>query len=144
MQITIVPASAQTHKAAIAAVLQHPFAPEVVGIYRNTDKAPADFKDNPRFKVVHGDLYDETSLDFSGSEAVLVLSPPKLDGSDYIAIAERVAQKVCDAITKSGSVRRLVYISSVGAQYEKGMVSSRRLVPYLHKLSSIKKSIRAR
>ncbi|KAI9164202.1 hypothetical protein HJFPF1_05842 [Paramyrothecium foliicola] len=120
MKVTVVPASAQTLKAAVADLLDHPSAPSVVGVYRNLDKAPDEFKKNPHFQAVLGNLHDASTLDFSGSEVVVVLSPPHLDGSDYVAAAKKVAQAVRDAIAKAPSVRRLVYISSMGAQYEKG------------------------
>ncbi|KAI9147354.1 putative fad binding domain-containing protein [Paramyrothecium foliicola] len=121
MRITIAAASAQTSKAAIATLLDDPSEPEVVGIYRDLKKVPSEFQKHPKFLASYGDLHDSTSLDFSGSDAVLVLTPPKLDGSDYVEHAKRIASNVRNALAEAPSVRRLVYVSSVGAQHPKGV-----------------------
>lgn len=76
----------------------------------------------PSFTTVRGDLCDESSLDFEGSDGVLVMSPPKFDGSDLVSYTQGVASDVRAAVARAGSVTRLVYVSSVGAQHEEGVV----------------------
>ena len=127
MQITVAPASAQTLRAAVEKLLNDETRPTVIGIYRNLNKVPAEFKSHPNFKAVQADLSDAGSLDFTGSDAVLALTPPKYDGSDFIAETKKAATNVRNAIERSGTVRRLVYISSMGAQHAEGVVCSRLL-----------------
>lgn len=103
-------------------MLQHPSKPRVVGLYRNLDKVPPEFSSHPNFTAVRGDLCNESSLDFKGSDGVLVMSPPKFDGSDLVSYTQGVASNVRAAVARAGSVARLVYVSSVGAQHEKGVV----------------------
>ena len=123
MRVSVVPASAQTNKEAIAALLAHASSPTVVGFYRNLDKVPSEFKAHAGFEARYGDLHDKTTLDFSGSDAVLVLSPPRLDGSDYVQHAKEIASNIRAAIENAHSVRKIVYMSSMGAQYSEGVVS---------------------
>ncbi|KAJ3547262.1 hypothetical protein NM208_g1609 [Fusarium decemcellulare] len=122
MQITVAPASAQTSRAAVRALLDDSSAPTVIGIYRNLERVPAEFQNHPNFKAVKGDLTDGSSLDFAGSDAVITMTPPKYDGSDYIAIAKAIATNVRQAVDKLTTVKRLVYVSSMGAQYAEGVV----------------------
>lgn len=122
MKVVVVPASAQTSQWAIQALLDDSSGPSVIGVYRNVDKAPANFKNHPNFEAVQGDVSDGSTLDFSGCDAIITLTPPKLDGSDFIAFGKNVATNVGQAVTKSGSVKRLVYVSSQGAQYAEGVV----------------------
>lgn len=123
MKIAVVPASAQTSRAAVEALLEHPSAPAVVGIYRNLDKVPRHFKEHPRFKAVRGDISDRSTLDFAGSHAVITMTPPKYDGSDYILFGKTVMGNIREAIKKSATVERVVYVSSMGAQFSQGVVS---------------------
>lgn len=122
MHITVVPASPKTGQATIRALLADASNPTVKGVYRDLAKVPAEFKANPRFEAVQGNVEDAASLDFTGSDAVLNITPPLYDNQDIIAHARLVSQNTKAAIQKSGSVKRLVLLSSAGAQYDHGVV----------------------
>lgn len=103
-------------------------------------KVPDEFKNHPKFQPVPGDVSDGSTLDFSGCDAVITMTPPKLDGSDFIAFGKAVANNVRRAVERSGSVKRVVYVSSQGAQYPEGVVSSaiyviRGLGMLIHKIN---------
>jgi uncharacterized protein YbjT (DUF2867 family) len=123
MKVAVVPASTQTGRATIKALLGGPSAPSVVGIYRDLAKAPTDFKSNAHFKAASGDVADSSSLDFSGVDVVVVVTPPQYTETDPVSRARLFAQNVKQAIAKAASVKRVVYISSAGAQHENGTVS---------------------
>ncbi|KAL1839881.1 hypothetical protein VTJ49DRAFT_1016 [Mycothermus thermophilus] len=120
MHITVVPASPKTGQATIRALLADPSGPAVRGYYRNLSKVPADFQSNPRFEAVRGDVEDAATLDFSGSDAVLNITPPLFDERDIVEHARLVSENVKAAVKKAASVKRLVYLSSAGAQYDHG------------------------
>jgi len=124
MQITVCPASAKVGQATIQALLDDKASPAVVGVYRDVSKVPDRFKSHPKFKAVQGDVSDATKLEFSGSDAVLSITPPLFDGSDMIEHAKRAAENTKTAIKSSGSVKRLVYVSSMGAQHNHGTVGA--------------------
>ncbi|GAB1318507.1 NAD-dependent epimerase/dehydratase [Madurella fahalii] len=121
MHITVVPASPKTGQATIRALLADPSNPTVKGVYRDLAKVPAEFKSNPRFEAVQGNVEDASSLDFAGSDAVLNITPPLYDDQDIIAHARLVSANTKAALLKAGSVKRLVLLSSVGAQYDHGV-----------------------
>ncbi|RYP43755.1 hypothetical protein DL768_009710 [Monosporascus sp. mg162] len=121
MKFIVAPASSKTGRATVQALLNDRSAPLVVGIYRNLGKVPAGFSSYPNFKAVQGDLTDPSALDFAGADGVVVMTPPKYDGSDVIAHARVIAENVRDAVSRASSVKRLVYISSGGAQYSEGV-----------------------
>ncbi len=112
MKVIVVPGSAQTSRSAIRTLLDAPSAPSVIGVYRNMSKVPDEFKNHPKFQPVPGDVSDGSTLDFSGCDAVITMTPPKLDGSDFIAFGKAVANNVRRAVERSGSVKRVVYVSS--------------------------------
>ncbi|KAH8763290.1 hypothetical protein F5883DRAFT_677197 [Diaporthe sp. PMI_573] len=114
------PVARSTALHAIQRLLQEPSSQSVTGVYRSLAKVPAEFKTHPNFQAVQGDLTDGATLDFRGSDAIITLTPPKLDGSDYITFGEVVSQKVRDAVQRSGTVKRVVYVSSMGVQYLHG------------------------
>lgn len=118
MRIIIAPASPRTGRATIEALLRHPDEPKIVGVYRDTNKVPAEIASHPRFEAVQGDVADVDSLDFSDADAVVTISPPQYSSNDPIAIAKANAENVRGAVAKSGSVKRVVYVSSVGAELE--------------------------
>lgn len=121
MQITIVPASSSVGEAAVRQLLAHGSQPTVRAIYRNIDKAPEEFKSNPHFRAVRGDI-GMGDLDFDTSEAVLYVVPAVMDGSDLDEFATRAANNVKAAIERAGTVKRLVVQSALGSQFE-GIVS---------------------
>lgn len=124
MHITVVPASPKTGLATIRALLASPGQPMIRGYYRDLAKVPAELTaQHPRFEAVQGDVEDLDTLDFSGSDAVFNITPPVYEeGKDIVAHAQLVSENVKTAVRKAG-VRKLVLLSSVGAQYESGTVS---------------------
>ncbi|KAH6631350.1 hypothetical protein F5144DRAFT_215435 [Chaetomium tenue] len=119
MQITVVPASPRTGQAAIRTLLADASNPTIKGYYRDLAKVPAEFKANPRFEAVQGDVDDGATLDFSGSDAVFHITPPLYENTDVVEHARLVSENVKAAIKKA-SVKRLVLVSSMGAQYDHG------------------------
>jgi len=123
MRIAVVPASPRTGKATIEALLQDPSAPQVVAVYRDTSKVPSEFKSNPRFEAVQGDVGDASSLNLEGVDVVVAISPPIYGGNpDPIIAARANALSVSRAIKKSSTVKKVVYLSSWGAEHEHGTV----------------------
>jgi len=123
MHVAVVPASSSTCTEAIRQLLGDKSSPSVTGIYRNLAKVPSEFASHPNFKAVKGDVNDGNSLDFTGCDAVLTLTPPTYDDTDIIKHANDVSQTVKSAVQKASSVKRLVYVSSVGAEFAEGVVS---------------------
>lgn len=121
MRITIAPASTKCATATIQALLGSQL--EVRAVYRDLSKVPPEFKSHTNFEAVQGDVADASSLDFSGTDAVLAITPPTYDDRDILAHAESVSKNVKDAVEKAGSVQRLVLLSSGGAQFSEGVVS---------------------
>ncbi|KAH8755321.1 hypothetical protein F5883DRAFT_469264 [Diaporthe sp. PMI_573] len=122
MKVTVVPASTKTSQAAIEHLLSST-SPDVavVGIYRDLNKVPEKFKANPAFEARQGDIATVKTLDFTRSNAVITVSPPlAFNPGDPIDGAKRLAENVADSVRCSGTVQRLVYVSSMGAQYETG------------------------
>lgn len=123
MHITIVPAGPKTARATIQNLLDDPSGPTVRAVYRDPSKAPASFLAHPRFSASKGDVASSESLDFSGSDAVLVITPPRFDGYDVGAHAREVSENTRRAVERAGSVKRVVLLSSMGAQYAEDVVS---------------------
>ena len=124
MKVTVIPASTKTGHAAIESLLASK-SPElsVLGIYRDLNKVPEKLKTESQFEARHGDVATESSLDFAGSDVVITVTPPLMFTSDDpISGARSLANNVKEAIRRSSTVRRVVYVSSMGAQYEKGTV----------------------
>lgn len=123
MRVTIAPAGTRTGTAVIKSLLSitEP-AIEVHGLYRDLAKVPAKFASQRRFHAVRGDVSDPSTLDFTGSDAVLAITPPAYDGRDLSLHAEKASESVKKAVETSGTVKRLVLLSSVGAQFNTGVV----------------------
>ncbi|KAJ6440590.1 Major facilitator superfamily domain, general substrate transporter [Purpureocillium lavendulum] len=100
---------------------QAPDSVDIHALYRNLAKVPKDFAERPNFHALQGDISDPATLDFTGSDAVLAITPPAFDGRDIVKHAEVVSKNVKDAIEAAGSVKRLVLLSSVGAQLGEGV-----------------------
>ncbi|KAI8261398.1 Heterokaryon incompatibility protein 6, OR allele [Colletotrichum sp. SAR 10_98] len=119
--IVVVPASPKTGQATIRALLEDPSEPTVTGVYRDMGRVPAEFREHPRFRAVKGDVANVGSLKFSGADAVVTITPPLYSESKPLTRAREMAANVKYAIGMAGdTVKRLVYISSVGAQLEHG------------------------
>lgn len=130
MHIVVVPASPKTGQATIRALLDDSSEPTVTGVYRDVSRAPVASTEHLRFQAVKGDVADVRSLAplngvFADADAVATIPPPLHAEADPIAKAGEMAANVKQAIGRyGGSVKRLVYASSVGAQFEHGTVSS--------------------
>ncbi|KAF5544748.1 nucleoside-diphosphate-sugar epimerase [Fusarium mexicanum] len=124
MQVTIAPASNKTSTAAIRSLLSQNPDVQVKGLYRDPKKVPDDFSSANNFTAVQGDVGDVNTLDFSGSDAVLMVLPPAYDGRDIVEHAQRISNNVKTAIENASRVQRLVLLSSVGAEFSEGVVSS--------------------
>ncbi|KAK1708007.1 hypothetical protein BDP67DRAFT_546986 [Colletotrichum lupini] len=121
MNVFIVPASPKTGQATIRSLLDHPSQPHVAGVYRDLGRVPAKFKDHPRFKAIKGDVADVSSLRFAGADAIVSITPPQYSESKPITRAREMAANVKFAISRVGcSVKRLVYVSRIGAHLEHG------------------------
>lgn len=123
MLVTVAPASTRTGTAVIRSLLAAPNSDvKVQGIYRDTAKAPAEFTSLPNFEAVEGDIADESSLNFNGSDAVIAITPPVFESGDMVAITKQRSEHVKNAIEKSGTVKKVILLSSVGAQYSSRVV----------------------
>lgn len=124
MKISIIPASTQAGKATIEALLKHRNPPDIRAIYRNTSKAPSSCTAHPSFEVIQGGLDDGMDLDFADSDAVFYVPPPtyddKIDSGEH---AVHGAEKVKIAMQRASKIKRLVLLSSLGAQHSQGNVS---------------------
>ncbi|KAF5694224.1 hypothetical protein FDENT_1529 [Fusarium denticulatum] len=92
----------------------------ICGIYRDTSKAPDEYTSHPNFSSVKGDVASEESLDFSNSDAVLYVPPPTYENIDQSEWAKQTANNVKGALKKSG-VKRLVVLSGLGSQNDRGI-----------------------
>ncbi|RSL91534.1 hypothetical protein BHE90_002529 [Fusarium euwallaceae] len=121
MQVTIAPASTKTGTAIVWSLLsfENQFI-NIKALYRNVKKAPEEFTSHDYFTAVEADVSDAPSLDFSGSDTVLAITPPVYDGRDIVVHAETVSKNVRDAVERAGTVKRLVLLSSVGAEFSEG------------------------
>ncbi|KAM0424165.1 hypothetical protein ACHAPT_010534 [Fusarium lateritium] len=123
MQVTIAPASTRTGAAIVRSLLSSEKSINIKALYRNVKKAPEEFTSHDNFTALEADVSDvsdASSLDFSGSDAVVAITPPVFDGRDIVAYAENVSKNVRDAVEKAGTVKRLVLLSSVGAEFSEG------------------------
>ncbi|KAF4340831.1 nucleoside-diphosphate-sugar epimerase [Fusarium beomiforme] len=121
MQITVAPASNKTSTAAIRSLLSQNKGVQIKGLYRDLNKVPEEFRSADNFTALRGDVGDVNTLNFSGSDAVLFVLPPAYDGRDIIQHAQGISSNVKVAIEKAGSVRRLVLLSSIGAEFSEGV-----------------------
>ncbi|KAM0551845.1 hypothetical protein ACHAPJ_008181 [Fusarium lateritium] len=94
---------------------------KIKALYRDLKKVPDEFNSTDNFTAVQGEVCDAATLDFSGSDAVLACLPPAYDGRDIIAHAQTVSSNIRDAIDKAGGVKRLVLLTSVGAEFAEGV-----------------------
>lgn len=125
MHLTILPAAPKTAQAAIRALLASDASVSLRGVYRDVSRVPADLASHPRFEAVQGDLADPASYatHLKGTDGVFHVQPPVYDPErDLVGYTTRVSEGVKAAV-EEGGVRRLVVVSSMGAQYEKGTVS---------------------
>ncbi|WYZ39902.1 hypothetical protein EsH8_IV_000243 [Colletotrichum jinshuiense] len=120
LTLTIVPASTKAGAETIRALLREESNPKLQAVYRDPTKAPAEFRSNPNFTAVQGDVSTGAGLDFNGSDAVFYVPPPPYlaEDADVAQFATTAANHVKEALEKT-SVKRLVLLSSMGAQHER-------------------------
>ncbi|PKY01179.1 NAD(P)-binding protein [Aspergillus campestris IBT 28561] len=121
MQITILPASSKTAQATIRSLLSTPTNTNlhIRGLYRDPTRAPPEFTSHPAFHATHGDIRDANTLDLAGTDALFVMTPPRHDVDDIFQWAREASENTRAAIERS-SVRRVVLLSSMGAEFESG------------------------
>jgi hypothetical protein len=120
----ITPGSTRTAAATIRSLLSRPFNEdlEVYATYRDIKRVPTEFSSQSNFCAVHGDVSDASSLDFTGCDSVLAITPPVYDGRDLVDHAEKVSKNVKNAIERADSIKTLVLLRSGGAQFDEGVV----------------------
>jgi uncharacterized protein YbjT (DUF2867 family) len=124
MQITIAPAGTKTATATIKSLLADTKSADIVkAVYRNLSRVPKEVTADSRFKAVQGDISDATTLDFAGSDVVLAITPPVMEGEEMIKTAETMMQNIKQAVENAGGVKKLVLLSSIGAHLDRGVVS---------------------
>jgi len=124
MHFTILPATPKTAQATIRALLASDPSVSLRGVYRDVSRVPADLASHPRFEAVQGDLADPASYaaHLKGTDGVFHVQPPVYDPErNLVGYTTRLSEGVKAAV-KEGGARRLVVVSSMGAQYE-GTVS---------------------
>jgi uncharacterized protein YbjT (DUF2867 family) len=72
-------------------------------------------------QIMTGDQANESFLTsaFSGADAVYLLVPPKLDADDPVKYYDTMGDVAISAIKKAG-IRKVVFLSSLGAELESG------------------------
>ncbi|KAJ5335817.1 uncharacterized protein N7506_005753 [Penicillium brevicompactum] len=121
MLVTVVPASTKTGAATARSLLAKHV--QVRGIYIDLSKIPAAFSANANIFAIEGHASDEGTFDLTGSDAVLAIIPPVFDGRDLIEHAEKISSNIKSAIELAGNVKRLVLLSSEGAEFSKSTSS---------------------
>ncbi|GLA02083.1 hypothetical protein AnigIFM60653_001379 [Aspergillus niger] len=123
MLVAVLPASPKSAQETIRALLEADqlTAPvHVRAIYRDVAKAPAEFVSHGSFHAVAGDLSNAASLDLGNADTVFAITPPRYDGSDMMQWARQASENTRIAIQKAGTVKRLVLLSSMGAEQPEG------------------------
>ncbi|RAH78065.1 NAD(P)-binding protein [Aspergillus japonicus CBS 114.51] len=123
MRILIAPASPQTAQATITALLASPLHEKlhIRGLYRNFHRVPPHLQNHPHFEPYPGDLTVPATLNFHGFDTVFFVLPPCLNGTTPLdEWATTVSTNIRLAIQRSGTVRRLVLLSSLGAEVGAG------------------------
>ncbi|KFA70197.1 hypothetical protein S40285_04397 [Stachybotrys chlorohalonatus IBT 40285] len=124
MHIAIAPAGTKTAAATIRALLALDLPSlRIKAYYRNLANVPDDFTSSPSIEAARGNIEDANSLDFSSVDAVLAITPPVFDGRDITAYAKSVSENVKCAVERAGSIKKLVLLSSIGAELETGVAS---------------------
>ncbi|KAF1734010.1 hypothetical protein CRV24_005542 [Beauveria bassiana] len=119
--ISVIPASTRAGEAAIRALLASAQNPHVRAFYRDPSKAPAEFKDNPRFTALQADVGSGSDIDLNGSDAVFYIPPPAMDGTDVEVFAKKSSDAIKSAIKTSSTVTRLLVLSAIAAQNDHGI-----------------------
>jgi uncharacterized protein YbjT (DUF2867 family) len=128
MRIAVVPASTKSGAATIKSLLSKPV--QTKGFYRDLSKIPASFSAQANFTAVEGDVSTEGSIDLTGSDTVLAIIPPIFDGRDLVEHAERTSLNFKRAIERAGGIKRLVLLSSGGAEFSEGVVCTLEHIPF--------------
>ncbi|KAJ4129275.1 hypothetical protein NW768_007810 [Fusarium equiseti] len=121
MRVSVVPASNKTSTAAIRWLLSQNNPVKVQGFYRDLKKVPHDFESAENFTAVQGDVADVSTLNFNDCDAVIMVLPPAYDGRDIVAHSRQISNNVKNAIESFSAVKRLVLLSSLGAEFAEGV-----------------------
>lgn len=130
MRIAVVPASTKTGAATIKSLLNKPV--QTKGFYRDLSKVPASFSAQANFTAVEGDVLTGGSIALIGSDTVLAIIPPVFDGRDLVEHAEKTSLNFKSAIERAGGIKRLVLLSSGGAEFSEGVVRTFGAIPFLY------------
>ncbi|KAK0669298.1 hypothetical protein QBC41DRAFT_275155 [Cercophora samala] len=118
--ITIIPASCKTSLATIRALLSFPDPSiKLTGIYRDLSKVPHDLLSHPQFTPLQGDI-DDPSLELPPTDLLFHTTPNTYTDADVFDHAKRQTENVKAAILKSATVKKVVLMSTMGAQYSSG------------------------
>ncbi|RFN52698.1 hypothetical protein FIE12Z_3041 [Fusarium flagelliforme] len=103
MRVTLVPASNKTSTAAIRWLLSQDTTIQIQGLYRDLKKVPNEFRSAGNFTAVQGDVADASTLNFTKSNAVIMVLPPAYDGRDIVAHSRLISNNIKNAIENSGT-----------------------------------------
>ncbi|KAK4171003.1 hypothetical protein QBC36DRAFT_340803 [Triangularia setosa] len=121
LNITVLPASCKTGLSTIRALLALSESLSITGIYRDLSKVPPDLlSNNPQFTAVKGNIDDPASLDLSTTDVLFNTTPTTYENVDILEHAKKQTENVKLAILKSVNVKKVVLLSSMGAQYPSG------------------------
>ncbi|PLN86542.1 NAD(P)-binding protein [Aspergillus taichungensis] len=119
MQIGILPATSKTAQATIRSLLSTNSNLHIRGLYRDPTRAPPEFTSHPNFHATRGDISNASTLDLTGTDALFVMTPSRHDVDDIFQWARDASENTKAAIAR-GSVKRVVLLSSIGAEFDSG------------------------
>ncbi|HEX3695269.1 MAG TPA: NAD(P)H-binding protein [Polyangia bacterium] len=117
MLVTVMGATGKTGKAATDRLLAEGIKVRALG--RSMEKLAPLAKAGAQPVVADANKAAELTAAFRGADAVYALVPPYLSAPDLLAYYERVNGAIASAIVES-NVRRVVYLSSLGAELDAG------------------------
>lgn len=118
--ITIIPASCKTSLATIRALLSlSDPSVKIHGIYRDLSKVPEDLLSRSQFTALQGDI-DDPSLELPPSDLLFHTTPNTYTDADVFEHAKRQTENLKTAILKSSTIKKIVLMSTMGAQYSSG------------------------
>jgi uncharacterized protein YbjT (DUF2867 family) len=117
MLVTVMGATGKTGKAATERLLADGIQVRALG--RSSEKLAPLAKAGAQPMVADANKAAELTTAFRGADAVYALVPPSIGAPDVLAYYERINGAIASAIGESG-VRRVVYLSSLGAELEAG------------------------
>ena len=134
MLVTVMGATGKTGKAATDGLLADGIKVRALG--RSLEHLAPLAKAGAQPVAADANKAAELAAAFRGADAVYALVPPYLGAPDPMAFYERVNSAIASAIVESG-VRRVVYLSSLGAELDAGTGPIRGLRAGEEKLKAI-------